>query len=102
MANNMKQLSLCWSCTGECEWMKTEKPVNGWIADRSKTWVNGWFVKNCPKFIPTARAIGRLYPVELIKVDKYHTCPTCGQICGSRWAVCTACGQRVYSKKERK
>ena len=46
--------SLCWNCakaTGsECPWVRSFKPVDGWKAEKSEQYADGYRVKECPLF----------------------------------------------------
>jgi hypothetical protein len=57
--------TLCWKCqnaTGGCSWSQELKPVEGWVAKKTKIRlqrgandIDSFIVRKCPEFIPDER-----------------------------------------------
>lgn len=47
------ETSLCGHCeTCTCSWLQKNKQVDGWTAEPSKIYENGWAVHQCPEYKP--------------------------------------------------
>ena len=41
---------LCWTCDTKCQWMKSTKPIKGWVAEETDTCGGTYRIYECPEY----------------------------------------------------
>jgi hypothetical protein len=113
---------LCWSCNTKCEWMASEKPIAGWIAEETDTCGWSYRIYECPKYSginpkpiiePTKKEQTRKIKRQVVEIIDGEKVKIFEEVDGKKIKVCKevektetwfegncgACGSKIDSRK---